>query len=85
MYWEMKYERTCVRNVTFGLSFRAKEPIPGCRNAAMALPNRFHGTGRFVDLGASNEIQFRVNTMLNHGGFPAFRFEFGPNPADLFV
>ena len=37
---------------------------------ARGIHYRLHGNGRFVDTAASNEIQYCVITMLNHGGFP---------------
>ena len=40
--------------------------------------HRLSAVGRFAGRAILNEVQFRLNAMVNHGGFPAY-------PMDLFM
>ena len=74
------------RNI--GRQFRGESAHPCMsvrRNGLVReITKRLHEDGRFTEHAVSNENQYCVNTMLNHGGLSAYQFVFGSNPIDLY-
>ena len=54
-----------------------------CNGSARRILKPLREDGRFTDRAILREVQFRLNSMLSLGGFPAYVIEFGPNPVEF--
>ena len=75
---EVWADRCPERNIRCQFQSKGSNPLMleqrNCR--ARGIFNRLHEDGRFADEAALNEIQYCTNTMLNHGGPPAYQVAF---------
>ena len=83
---EMESGWTLARSGTFSYNSRRKAFARGSWSRGGAgVYNRLAAYGPFASRSISGGVQFRLNALLNLGGFSAFRVVFGSNPVDLYV
>ena len=67
--------------------FQGEGARPGllrCRNGLEGgICSRLAADDCFSGRAISNEVQFGLDAMLSHGGFPAYELVLGPDPTDL--
>ena len=52
---------------------------------ARGISNGPHADSRFPDRTYPHEVQVRLHTISNHGGFSAYRMVFGADFVDLYI